>query len=249
MGKEVERSWIRRLAGSAILLLILLILWTTGMWRYIIAFFMDILAILAAQFGLDMGLGFVENTLSVWPGGEIAYKIWAHDMPNFFNFVFGAFQIFIVCTIRSAFTPIEKMQKYQDRRYKWRIFKFFKAGALDAALTGAIALFVGVLTNYGFNRLLNTQVQFALIIFLCGLLTIAFPVIVLVLLGKLKKIFLKPSQAFALITALARFSLVTFSLIAWSTNPTLGCGVILLTVIACAFLTLMDAGFPFKIYD
>lgn len=90
-------------------LLVMALLLTIGLSLapYIVGVVMDVFAVsVHSATGWDLGVGFVENSLGMWPGGEVIAAIMFHAPMSAAGLISGLFQVFLVIALRTLVPPL-----------------------------------------------------------------------------------------------------------------------------------------------
>ena len=90
-------------------LLVMALLLTIGLSLapYIVGVVMDVFAVsVHSATGWDLGVGFVENSLGMWPGGEVIAAIMFHAPMSAAGLISGLFQVFLVIALRVLVPPL-----------------------------------------------------------------------------------------------------------------------------------------------
>ncbi|MDR1512446.1 MAG: hypothetical protein LBS56_03030 [Propionibacteriaceae bacterium] len=217
-------------------LLIVALLMTVGLSLapYLVALAMDVLSITVhSATGWELGLGFVKNTLGVWPGGEVVAAVVFDDPLTTPALVSGLFQVLLVAFFRSLVPPLMSRANRD-----FRVMRLLRIGLLDGLVTCLIAIAVGWVFTLGPGQMFEGFLGvFAQMVVGFGSLAV-IAVCALVALRVLRRGNI--GFAFSLMTAVGRFALTTFALITWSVNNIAGAFVVVLCVFACGLLAFVD---------
>lgn len=217
-------------------LLIMVLVLTVGLSLapYVVAAVMDLFAIsVHSVTGWELGLGFVQNTLSVWPGGQVIAAIVFSQPVTVPALISGLFQVLVVAFLRSLVPPL-----LSKPNTDFRARRLVAISLLDSAVTCLIAIAVGWMFTLGIGTMFEGFFGvFAQILVGFGSLAIV-AICALVSLRVLKRG--NVAFAFSLMTAVGRFALVTFALITWSVNSIAGAFTVVACIAACGVLALVD---------
>ena len=196
---------------------------------------MDVFAVsVHSATGWDLGVGFVENSLGMWPGGEVIAAIMFHAPMSAAGLISGLFQVFLVIALRALVPPL-----LVSENTDFRVGRILAIGMVDSLITCLIAIGVSWLFSLGMNNMFTSSVTGAFAQILVGVgLLVAFALAALHTLG-----FLRGGDSafnFSIITSTGRFALTTFALISWSLYGLLGALTVVLCIAGCAVLALVD---------
>ena len=219
-------------------LLIMVLVLTIGLSLapYIVGVVMDVFAIsVHSATGWDLGVGFVENSLGMWPGGEVIAAIMFHAPMSTAGLISGLFQVFLVIALRALVPPL-----LVSENTDFRVGRILAIGMVDSLVTCLIAIGVSWLSAIGLDRAFTSPITGAFIQVLIGVALLAlFVLVVLHALG-----FLRggrgPEFNFSVVTSMGRFALTTFALISWSLHELAGALTVVLCIAGCAVLALVD---------
>ena len=218
-------------------LLIMVLLLTIGLSLapYIVGVVMDVFAVsVHSATGWDLGVGFVENSLGMWPGGEVIAAIMFHTSISIPELISGLFQVFLVIALRTLVPPL-----LAGENTDFRVGRILTIGMVDSLITCLIAIGVSWLFALGMNGMFTSSVTGAFAQILVGVgLLVAFVLAVLYTLG----VFRGGDSAFnfSIVTSTGRFALTTFALISWSLYGLLGALTVVLCIVGCAVLAVVD---------
>lgn len=218
-------------------LLVMVLLLTIGLSLapYIVGVVMDVFAVsVHSATGWDLGVGFVENSLGMWPGGEMIAAIMFHAPMSAAGLISGLFQVFLVIALRTLVPPL-----LAGENTDFRVGRILAIGMVDSLITCLIAIGVSWLFSLGMNNMFTSSITgtFAQILVGVGLL-VAFALAALHTLG-----FLRGGDSdfnFSIITSTGRFALTTFALISWSLYGLVGALTVVLCIAGCTLLALVD---------
>ena len=222
-------------------LLVMALLLTIGLSLapYIVGVVMDVFAVsVHSATGWDLGVGFVENSLGMWPGGEVIAAIMFHAPMSAAGLISGLFQVFLVIALRTLVPPL-----LAGENTDFRVGRILAIGMVDSLITCLIAIGVSWLFSLGMNDMFTSSVTGAFAQVLVGVgLLVAFALAALYTLG-----FLRGGDSafnFSIITSTGRFALTTFALISWSLHGLagglVGALTVVLCIVGCAVLAVVD---------
>lgn len=198
---------------------------------FLMPLFMDLVAIgVGGVTGQEMGLGFVQSTLAAWPGGNVvlaAMRLQPLTPGGLITDLVAV--VFVSCA--KALLPVTALH-FQ----KWRLVKYGLLDALESWLIGGLAT---IPIKWLITRLFAGPIGWAV------QLAVGLPLIVLILVVfwlAHKGVRQSGVPAFSMVLAFGRFLVATFILIVWSQNNVAGSFTMLLGILACGFLSLVDAG-------
>jgi hypothetical protein len=217
-------------------LLIVALFLTVGLASapFAIAICLDIFSItIYSATGWDLGLGFAQNTLGIWPGGEIISAILFNEPLTTAGLISGVLQVLIVAFIRSQIPPI-----FPGGNSNFSVGRLLGISLLDSAITCIIAIAVGWFFLLGPARMFEGAFGvFAQIVVGLGEVVV-IAACALVALHVLQRGLV--GFSFSILTSVGRFALATFALITWSINNIAGSFVVMLCIFASGVLALVD---------
>jgi hypothetical protein len=198
----------------------------------LVAAVMDLFSIaIHTTTGWELGLGFVENTLAIWPGGEIFAALLFDQPVTVEGVISGVIQVLVVAIVRILVPPLTGRTETG-----FRIMRLLGIGLVDAVITCLISIAVGWVFSAWLDPMLE---RFGFVQILVGIACAGFIVVcALIALRVLKRG--RALFAFGIITAVGRFAVTTFALITWSVNNIAGAFTIFLCVLACGVLAMVD---------
>lgn len=215
-------------------LFVMVLLLTVGLSLapFLVGLVMDALAVtIYSATGWDLSVNFMQNTLEVWPGGEVIGALMFDQDVTMRGLLLGTLQVLMVVFLRHFVPPIV------GGNGDFRVGKLLWVALLDAGITCLIAIGVGWLFTLGMDEMFDGFLG-GLLGGIVGLGTLGIIVVAaFVALGRRRG---NAGFAFGVMTAVGRFALVTFALITWSFHNVVGALTVAACIIACGVLALVD---------